>query len=107
VTRARSRALDNAPRAVNALADSRTRNAGAAGGIGQPLSLLLKLSPRIHTLNLYDVVNTAGVKADISHINTGAKVRHRAARKPRRRWRPRRPLAGGRPQRSARALTRS
>jgi malate dehydrogenase len=51
------------------------RDAGAAGGIGQPLSLLLKLSPRIHTLNLYDVVNTAGVKADISHINTGAKVR--------------------------------
>jgi malate dehydrogenase len=56
-------------------------HAGAAGGIGQPLSLLLKLSPRIHTLNLYDVVNTAGVKADISHINTGAKARaHRRAR---------------------------
>jgi malate/lactate dehydrogenase len=40
---------------------------------------LLKLSPRIHTLNLYDVVSTAGVKADISHISTGAKARRRAA----------------------------
>jgi len=48
---------------------------GAAGGIGQPLSLLLKLSPRVHTLHLYDVVNTAGVKADVSHINTVARVR--------------------------------
>ena len=48
---------------------------GAAGGIGQPLALLLKLSPRVHTLHLYDVVNTAGVKADISHINTTARVR--------------------------------
>ena len=50
---------------------------GAAGGIGQPLALLLKLSPRVHTLHLYDVVNTAGVKADISHINTTARVRDR------------------------------
>jgi hypothetical protein len=48
---------------------------GAAGGIGQPLALLLKLSPRVHTLHLYDVVNTAGVKADVSHINTTARVR--------------------------------
>lgn len=50
---------------------------GAAGGIGQPLSLLLKLSSRVHTLHLYDVVNTAGVKADVSHINTVARVRLR------------------------------
>ncbi|KAG9508511.1 Malate dehydrogenase, mitochondrial, partial [Fragariocoptes setiger] len=47
---------------------------GACGGIGQPLSLLLKTSPMISHLALYDVANTAGVAADLSHINTKAKV---------------------------------
>jgi len=47
---------------------------GASGGIGQPLSLLLKLDPRITELSLYDVVRTPGVGADISHICTPAKV---------------------------------
>lgn len=28
---------------------------GAAGGIGQPLSLLLKLNPRVTELALYDI----------------------------------------------------
>lgn len=48
---------------------------GAAGGIGQPLSLLLKLSDRIGELSLYDVANTAGVAADISHISTAVNVK--------------------------------
>ncbi|KAJ9155791.1 malate dehydrogenase [Coniochaeta hoffmannii] len=48
--------------------------AGAAGGIGQPLSLLLKLSPLVDELVLYDVVNTPGVAADLSHISSNAKV---------------------------------
>lgn len=47
---------------------------GAAGGIGQPLSLLLKQSNRIGSLKLFDVVNTPGVAADLSHCNTPAKV---------------------------------
>ncbi|XP_074635960.1 malate dehydrogenase, mitochondrial-like [Acropora palmata] len=47
---------------------------GAAGGIGQPMSLLMKQSPAISHLALYDIVNTPGVVADISHINTSAKV---------------------------------
>lgn len=47
---------------------------GAAGGIGQPLSLLMKLSPKVTELGLYDVVNTPGVAADISHIPTKAAV---------------------------------
>ena len=47
---------------------------GASGGIGQPMSLLLKQSPLVTQLVLYDVVNTAGVAADISHINTPAQV---------------------------------
>jgi malate dehydrogenase len=48
--------------------------AGASGGIGQPLSLLLKLSPLVDELALYDVVNTPGVAKDLSHISTRAKV---------------------------------
>jgi malate dehydrogenase len=41
---------------------------GAAGGIGQPLSLLLKLSNQVEELACYDIVNTPGVAADISHV---------------------------------------
>ncbi|KAJ2149068.1 hypothetical protein IW142_000437 [Coemansia sp. RSA 564] len=47
---------------------------GAAGGIGQPLSLLLKLTPGISRLSLYDIVNMPGVATDISHINTNSSV---------------------------------
>jgi len=48
---------------------------GAAGGIGQPLSLLLKMNlPPGSTLALYDVVNVGGVGEDISHISTRVKV---------------------------------
>ncbi|KAF9139437.1 hypothetical protein BGX30_007973 [Mortierella sp. GBA39] len=47
---------------------------GAAGGIGQPLSLLLKQSEHITHLALYDVVNAPGVAADLSHINTRSTV---------------------------------
>lgn len=67
--------------------------AGASGGIGQvcancslkmlilrkltfadlqPLSLLLKTSPHIDELALYDVVNTPGVATDLSHISSRA-----------------------------------
>lgn len=48
--------------------------AGASGGIGQPLSLLLKNSPLVDELALYDVVNTPGVAADLSHISSKAVV---------------------------------
>merc|ERR1711934_949629 len=47
---------------------------GASGGIGQPLSMLLKLNPAITQLHLYDIVNTPGVAADLSHIETKAKT---------------------------------
>jgi len=47
---------------------------GAAGGIGQPLSLLLKTNSLVSDLSLYDIVNTPGVAADLSHIATPAKV---------------------------------
>ncbi|CAL7939143.1 unnamed protein product [Xylocopa violacea] len=48
---------------------------GASGGIGQPLSLLMKQSPLVTELSLYDIVNTPGVAADLSHIDTVAKVK--------------------------------
>jgi len=49
--------------------------AGAAGGIGQPLSLLLKQNlPSGSTLALFDVVNVIGVGEDLSHINTNVKL---------------------------------
>lgn len=47
---------------------------GAAGGIGQPLSLLLKLHPKVHSLALYDVVNAPGVNEDLAHINSDAQA---------------------------------
>eukprot|EP01064_Diplonema_japonicum_P019560 TRINITY_DN282_c1_g2_i3.p1 TRINITY_DN282_c1_g2~~TRINITY_DN282_c1_g2_i3.p1 ORF type:complete len:348 (+),score=143.06 TRINITY_DN282_c1_g2_i3:65-1045(+) len=47
---------------------------GAAGGIGQPLSLLMKNSTLTTDLTLYDIVNTPGVAADLSHICTPSKV---------------------------------
>jgi len=47
---------------------------GASGGIGQPLSLLLKESPLVSELSLFDIVHTPGVAADLSHIETKSKV---------------------------------
>ena len=48
---------------------------GASGGIGQPLSLLLKKTSLVRELHLYDVKGTKGVMADLSHINTLTTVR--------------------------------
>ncbi|CAL0325778.1 unnamed protein product [Lupinus luteus] len=48
---------------------------GAAGGIGQPLSLLIKMSPLISDLHLYDIANVKGVAADLSHCNTPSRVK--------------------------------
>jgi len=47
---------------------------GASGGIGQPLSMLLKNNPAVTKLNLYDIVHTPGVAADLSHIETKSLV---------------------------------
>ncbi|PKS06018.1 hypothetical protein jhhlp_007852 [Lomentospora prolificans] len=48
---------------------------GAAGGIGQPLSLLLKLNPKVTELSLYDIRGAPGVAADVSHVNTKSTVK--------------------------------
>lgn len=47
-----------------------SRNAYADLCDYQPLSLLLKTSPLVDELALYDVVNTPGVAADLSHISS-------------------------------------
>lgn len=48
---------------------------GAAGGIGQPLALLLKQSSVITELALFDVVPVVkGVAVDISHVDTPSVV---------------------------------
>ncbi|KAE7997047.1 hypothetical protein FH972_001715 [Carpinus fangiana] len=47
---------------------------GAAGGIGQPLALLIKMSPLVSSLHLYDIANVKGVAADLSHCNTPSQV---------------------------------
>jgi len=50
---------------------------GAAGGIGQPLSLLLKAQlPPGSILALYDVINTIGVGVDLSHVSTAVKCEY-------------------------------
>lgn len=49
--------------------------AGAAGGIGQPLALLIKQNPLVTRLALYDIAPvTPGVAVDLSHMDTPAVV---------------------------------
>ncbi|CAN6327196.1 unnamed protein product [Urochloa humidicola] len=48
---------------------------GAAGGIGQPLALLMKINPLVSSLSLFDIAGTPGVAADVSHINSPALVK--------------------------------
>ncbi|KKZ62264.1 malate dehydrogenase, mitochondrial [[Emmonsia] crescens] len=59
---------------VSAPKASKVTVLGAAGGIGQPLSLLMKLNPRVTQLALYDIRGGPGVAADLSHINTNSTV---------------------------------
>ncbi|KAI0739317.1 NAD-malate dehydrogenase [Irpex lacteus] len=47
---------------------------GAGGGIGQPLSLLLKQNKLVTSLSLYDIRGAPGVAADVSHIDTASEV---------------------------------
>lgn len=69
--------LKNCVNGISTTTQNNTKVAvcGASGGIGQPLSLLLKQSPLVTELSLYDIVHTPGVAADLSHIDTNAKVK--------------------------------
>jgi malate dehydrogenase len=51
---------------------------GGAGGIGQPLSMLMAMNPNVAELNVFDLnvamVPPAGVAADLGHLEKTAKV---------------------------------
>ncbi|RIB16047.1 malate dehydrogenase, NAD-dependent [Gigaspora rosea] len=68
--------VETAKRAFSSSAANATKVAvlGAAGGIGQPLSLTLKQNELISHLSLYDIVNGPGVAADLDHIDIDGKV---------------------------------
>lgn len=55
-------------------ASSKVAILGAAGGIGQPLSLLCKLSENVSELSCYDIVGTPGIAADLSHVSRPYKI---------------------------------
>lgn len=66
------RASSNRMFSSSALREKNVAVLGASGGIGQPLSLLLKNDPLVTELRLFDVRLAPGVAADISHVNTPA-----------------------------------
>lgn len=55
-------------------ADARADRFGS-GGIGQPLSLLLKQDKLVTELSLYDIRGAPGVAADVSHVDTPSTVK--------------------------------
>jgi len=63
------RAFSSSPAAHNKVAVL-----GAAGGIGQPLSMLLRQATNVTDLRLYDLAHTKGVAADLSHIDVNGTV---------------------------------
>lgn len=75
-SRQASRALSSQSRLFSTTAARQTKVAvlGAGGGIGQPLSLLLKTDPLVSSLSLYDIRGAPGVAADVSHVDTASKV---------------------------------
>ncbi|OSD01687.1 malate dehydrogenase [Trametes coccinea BRFM310] len=74
--RSAARALKSQSRQFSSSATRQSKVAvlGAGGGIGQPLSLLLKLNPHVTELSLYDIRGAPGVAADVSHIDTASEV---------------------------------
>jgi len=52
---------------------------GGAGGIGQPLSMLMAMDDRVGELSVYDLTVSAvpaeGVATDLAHLNMGSRVR--------------------------------
>lgn len=68
------RARSSARRTMPVVEAKKVAVLGAAGGIGQPLSLLLKMNKLVTELALYDIANVKGVAADLSHCNTPVKV---------------------------------
>jgi malate dehydrogenase len=69
VTRKLATAAASRAFSVTKTANAKVAVLGAAGGIGQPLSMLMKLSPEVDELSCYDIVGTPGVAADLSHVS--------------------------------------
>jgi len=67
--------LSTSAATARAMSTTKVTVLGAAGGIGQSLSMLLKLSPEIDELACYDIVGTPGVAADLSHVSSCLFVR--------------------------------
>lgn len=76
LTRSAARLLSTQTRAFSTSSARQTKVAvlGAGGGIGQPLSLLLKVDPLVSSLSLYDIRGAPGVAADVSHIDADSSV---------------------------------
>jgi malate dehydrogenase len=76
LTRSASRILPRQTRLFSFAIPRQTKVAvlGAGGGIGQPLSLLLKADPLVTSLSLYDIKGAPGVAADVSHVDTASEV---------------------------------
>ena len=76
LSRQATRILSNNARLFSSSAARQTKVAvlGAGGGIGQPLSLLLKADPLVTSLNLYDIRGAPGVAADVNHVDTASDV---------------------------------
>ncbi|KAI9466641.1 malate dehydrogenase [Lactarius psammicola] len=77
LSRSAARLLTTQTRAFSTTSARQTKVAvlGAGGGIGQPLSLLLKIDPLVSSLSLYDIRGAPGVAADVSHIDTDSTVK--------------------------------
>jgi hypothetical protein len=75
-SRSAARSLASSSRLFSTSAPRQTKVAvlGAGGGIGQPLSLLLKTDPLVTSLSLYDIRGAPGVAADVSHVDTASEV---------------------------------
>ncbi|ODQ55656.1 malate dehydrogenase, NAD-dependent [Saitoella complicata NRRL Y-17804] len=59
---------------TSSVAASKVAVLGAAGGIGQPLSLLLRLNEKVSNLALYDIRGAPGVAADVNHCDMNGEV---------------------------------
>jgi len=72
-----ARTASVASKAARAFSTSAQNNAkvcvvGGAGGIGQPMSMLLKMDPNVTHVSVFDMVGAPGVASDLSHIDTPA-----------------------------------
>lgn len=71
--------LLRSPVASHSFHSTAARNAkvcviGGAGGIGQPMSMLLKMNPDVSHVSVFDLVGAPGVAADLGHIDSPASV---------------------------------